>query len=348
MNVHSTPLASTTEQVSSDEHRIEQFGDENSSLSDDRENDAVELVSPIKNKQNIIWIASYPKSGNTWVRVFVHNLLRELRGETQGSQDINDLGRYAIWEHSYPHYTQILGKAPTRATAEEMAKARPAAQALISRQQQGLSLTKTHLCFGTDHGVPTINLDVTLAAIYIVRNPLDVAISYAHHCSRSIDAIIADMAQPGFRTLPTEKHVGEILGSWSQNVASWMGVASRPVHIMRYEDMLDYPERMFSGLAAFLGLRPTKKQLESAIEKSSFAELAKQETERGFKEKPKQAERFFRQGRAGQWQDLLSENQVQRVLSSSAPIMQRVGYLPPRGVGSIKYSLPSKEGNNGQ
>ncbi|WP_234636459.1 sulfotransferase domain-containing protein [Allorhizobium ampelinum] len=329
MNVHSTPLASTTEQVSSDEHRIEQFGDENSSLSDDRENDAVELVSPIKNKQNIIWIASYPKSGNTWVRVFVHNLLRELRGETQGSQDINDLGRYAIWEHSYPHYTQILGKAPTRATAEEMAKARPAAQALISRQQQGLSLTKTHLCFGTDHGAPTINLDVTLAAIYIVRNPLDVAISYAHHCSRPIDAIISDMAQPGFRTLPTEKHVGELLGSWSQNVASWIGVASRPVHIIRYEDMLANPHRVFGGLAAFLGLHPTEKQLRDAVEKSSFAELAKQETEQGFKEKPQRSERFFREGRAGQWREVLSTAQVRKVLVDHEPIMQRMNYLAP-------------------
>nr|WP_234889125.1 sulfotransferase domain-containing protein [Agrobacterium vitis] len=285
-------------------------------------------MSPIKNRQNIIWIASYPKSGNTWVRVFVHNLLRELRGETQGSQDINDLGRYAIWEHSYPHYTQILGKAPTHATAAEMATARPAAQALISRQQQGLSLTKTHLCFGTDHSAPTINLDVTLAAIYIVRNPLDVAISYAHHCSRSIDAIIADMAQPGFRTLPTEKHVGEILGSWSQNVASWMGVASRPVHIMRYEDMLAYPERFFGGLAAFLDLRPTEVQLRNAIEKSSFSELAKQELKHGFKEKPQRAERFFREGRAGQWRDLLSSEQIKKVLATHAPMMQRTGYLP--------------------
>ncbi len=54
-------------------------------------------------RQNIVWIASYPKSGNTWVRVFLHNLIRELRGETEGSQDINDLGRFAIWEQSLPN-----------------------------------------------------------------------------------------------------------------------------------------------------------------------------------------------------------------------------------------------------
>ena len=270
-------------------------------------------------QQNIIWIASYPKSGNTWVRVFVHNLLRELRGETEGGQDINGLGQYAIWEHSYPHYTQVLGKSPTIATNAELAKARPAVQSLISKQQQGLSLTKTHLCFGADHDVPTINLSVTLAAIYIVRNPLDVAISYAHHCSRPVGTIIQDMAKPGFRTPPTENHVGELLGSWSQHVASWMGIASRPVHIIRYEDMLAFPGRTFGSIARFLGLNPTEAQLRSAVQKSSFAELAKQEAEHGFKEKPKRAERFFRSGTAGQWRELCRRN---RSIVSS-PIMRR-------------------------
>ena len=281
-------------------------------------------------QQNIIWIASYPKSGNTWVRVFVHNLLRELRGETEGSQDINDLGRYAIWEHSYPHYTQVLGKSPTIATNEELARARPAVQSLISKKQKGLSLTKTHLCFGADHDVPTINLNVTLAAIYIVRNPMDVAISYAHHCSRPVDAIIADMARPGFRTPPTENHVGELLESWSQHVASWMGIASRPVHIIRYEDMLAFPGRSFGSIARFLGLNPTEAQLRSAVQKSSFAELAKQEAEHGFKEKPKRAERFFRSGTAGQWREALSPEQVNCILADHASMMQRVRYLPPR------------------
>jgi hypothetical protein len=157
-------------------------------------------------QQNIIWIASYSKPRNTWVRVFVNNLLREL------------------------------------------AKARPAVQSLISKKQKGLSLTKTHLCFGADHDVPTINLSVTLAAIYIVRNPMDVAISYAHHCSRPVDAIIADMARPGFRTPPTENHVGELPGSWSQHVASWMGIASPPVHIIHYEDLLGFPAALPAAL----------------------------------------------------------------------------------------------------
>lgn len=292
-------------------------------------------LNPESATQNIIWIASYPKSGNTWVRVFIHNLIRELKGETEGAQDINDLGRYAIWEHSYPHYTKVLGKSPSDATAEETARARPAVQALISSEQHERSLAKTHLCFGTDHEVPTINLSVTLGAIYIVRNPLDVAISYAHHCGRAVDAIISDMAQPGFRTAPSKNHVGEVLGSWSQHVASWMGIHSRPVHIIRYEDLLANPEARFRTVADFLGFKVTQDQLETAISKSSFSELSKQETENGFVERPDKAERFFRAGKAGQWTERMSREQVNRVLSDHGPMMQRAGYLPPK-ISSIK------------
>ena len=97
-------------------------------------------------RQNIVWIASYPKSGNTWVRVFLHNLIRELRGKTEGSQDINDLGRFAIWEHGLLDFTRVLGKPSKEATMEEIARARPIVQRLLSAEQLNLALAKTHLC----------------------------------------------------------------------------------------------------------------------------------------------------------------------------------------------------------
>ncbi len=165
-------------------------------------------------RQNLVWLASYPKSGNTWVRVFIHNLMRGLRGESDGAQDINCLGQFAIWEHSIPHFDRILGKRQHTATMAEIAAARPKVQQLISAEQPALAIAKTHLCFGNDHGYPTINLNVTRPAIYVVRNPLDVAISYAHHCGKSIDQIIHDMATPAYFTPGHEKYVSETIGSW--------------------------------------------------------------------------------------------------------------------------------------
>ena len=276
--------------------------------------------------QSLIWIASYPKSGNTWVRVFVHNLLRELSGSA-APQDINRLHEHAGWEFGAKQFEAALGKPIKETSHRELAEARPSAQSWLARSRPGPFLAKTHLCIGQEFDVPTINLDVTLAAVYVVRNPLDVAISFAHHLGETLDATIAKMALPNFTTQNREKHVYEVMGSWSQHVAGWIGLFSRPVHIMRYEDMLADPLRSFSKLARFLRLEPNENQLKSAIEKSSFAELKRQESERGFKEKPPSAEKFFRAGRSGQWVEQLSPAQVQDIVRAHAPRMQRFGYL---------------------
>jgi hypothetical protein len=193
--------------------------------------------APDRTAQNIIWIASYPKSG-TWVRTFLHNLLRELSGQTEGAQDINRLHERTAWETAAPRFEQILGKPITEASEAEIARARPEVQRRLAAGRRAPFLVKTHLCLGNDHRYPTINLDATLAAIYIVRNPLDVAISYAHHSDRPLDSIILHMATPGLKTKGQDRRAYEVMGSWSQHVASWMGMTGRPVHLMRYEDLL--------------------------------------------------------------------------------------------------------------
>jgi hypothetical protein len=280
-------------------------------------------------RQNMIWLASYPKSGNTWVRVFIHNVLRELHGETEGAQDINALHRFAIWEHSMPHYTKVLGKPGNLATPAELAAARPKVQRLISSERPKMGIAKTHLMFGRDHGFQTIDLSVTRAAIYVARNPLDVAVSYAHHCNRPIDDVIGDMARPGFRTSPEERHISELTGAWGQHVASWMGLGSRPVHVMRYEDMVAAPQRAFGMLCRFLNIRVDQERLQRAIEKSSFSELSRQEAENGFAERPRGAAKFFRSGKVGAWRHHLTREQVEAVVRPQAPMMQRLRYLPP-------------------
>jgi hypothetical protein len=72
-----------------------------------------------------------------------------------------------------------------------------------------------------------------------------------------------------------------------------------------------------------------------AVAKSSFAELRRQEEERGFKERPEAAQRFFREGRPGQWPKALTQQQIEDICSVHAPIMQRFGYLLPDCGGSI-------------
>ncbi len=278
-------------------------------------------------RQKAIWVASYPKSGNTWVRVFLHNLFAELQGEGEGAQDINLLHKWTGRESLKLGFAARLGKPVEEASLAEIAAVRPLVQADLVRGRQKPVLIKTHNAVANVEGHPTINFETTLAAIYILRNPLDVAISYAHHSAQPVDRIIEFMARPESVNGMSERHVFEYMGSWSFHVASWMSVTSRPVLILRYEDLLRAPERGFGRLAAFLRLPPTAQQLRRAIEKSSFEELARQEAAHGFVERPETAEKFFRKGETGQWREALTREQIAAVVSAHAPMMQRFGYL---------------------
>jgi Sulfotransferase domain len=278
-------------------------------------------------KPGIVWMASFPKSGNTWTRAFLHNLAKILGGEDE-TQDINQMGRFSTWEIRKPNYTEILGFEPTDEHRAEIAAARHRVQQRIADDYDGLVFVKTHQALVMDRGYSTINFAVTSGAIYIVRNPLDVAISYAHHMSRSIDETIESMGTRDVETSTTDKAVYEVYGSWSQHVHSWTRKPHPSIYVMRYEDMVADPVGTFGGLARHMLLEATPDQLAEAIDRSSFAKLRAQEERDGFRERPESAARFFREGRLGQWRDVLTPAQVDRLTRDHGEEMARFGYLP--------------------
>lgn len=287
-------------------------------------------AQPREAPKGIVWIASYPKSGNTWTRAFLHNLIKIISGDTSGEQDINKMGEYSTWDISLEMYRELLGKDPHEVDRAEIARLRPRVQEMIAEQTDGLSFVKTHNALMIDRGVPTINSAVTSGAIYIVRNPLDVAISYAHHMGQKIDVAIEQMERKGLETKMNEKSVYEVYGSWSQHVESWTRKSQRAVYVMRYEDMIADPTSTFGKLARHLLMLPTPAQLDQAIEQSSFERLKKQESEEGFRERPKVATQFFREGKAGQWKNVLTRSQIKRIVSVHQVQMRRFGYLPQK------------------
>ena len=94
---------------------------------------------------------------------------------------------------------------------------------------------------------------VTAGAIYVVRDPRDVAVSYSAYTGRSIDEIITFMADPRAANRGTDVQVFEFLSSWSAHARSWVGAKNRL--LLRYEDLLANPEAAFGRVARFLGPR---------------------------------------------------------------------------------------------
>lgn len=283
----------------------------------------------VPEQSGIVWIASYPKSGNTWIRAFLHNLVRLRTGE-DGEQDINEMARFSTWDLDKKRYAKFLGFEPDNAAhRSEIAATRHAVHRQIADSIDGLLFIKTHNCLVMDRGHSTINFDVTAGAVYVVRNPLDVAISYAHHSGVTIDDAIARMAVTDAETAGSDSAVYEVHGSWSQHVWSWTRNPHRALHVVRYEDLLVDPQQAFAAMARHLLLDSTRRRLAKAIELSSFARLQAQEREKGFRERPASADQnFFREGRAGQWKDVLTAAQIDRVVRDHGEEMRRFGYLP--------------------
>jgi len=278
-------------------------------------------------RSGIVWLASYPKSGNTWTRVFLHSLIKATAGEND-TQNINGLGRFTAGLNGKELYEKVLGFQPTNEHRSEIAAARHEVQRRAADLFDGLLFIKTHQALVVDRGTTTINFEVTAGAIYIVRNPLDVAISYAHHMGSSIDKVIEIMGTPNAELQVSEKQVHEIYGTWSQHVLSWTRKPHQAIYVMRYEDMLAEPEKTFGALARHLLFAPTSVQLAEAIDRSSFDKLKDQEEKDGFFERPERAERFFREGRAGQWKEVLTPQQVDRIVKDHGEQMARFGYMP--------------------
>ncbi len=278
-------------------------------------------------QSGLVWLASYPKSGNTWTRAFLSNLAAIMAGENE-ALDVNAIGRFSAGENFVALYEDRLGFKPTEQHRKEIAALRHEVQKSIADAYTGLIFVKTHNGLVVDHGQPIINFSVTSGAIYIVRNPLDVAISLSHHLGTTLDEAITIMGTPDVTTPTNEKRVYEIWGAWSQHVESWTRKPHRAIYVMRYEDMLSDSCKTFGGLARHLLLDATPPQIDLAIERSSFERLKSQEEELGFVERSEKAERFFREGRAEQWKETLTAAQVDRIVNDHHDQMARFGYLP--------------------
>jgi aryl sulfotransferase len=282
---------------------------------------------------SICWLASYPKSGNTWLRIFLASLL------SGGAADINAipfLGRHAAGRVGFDN---TLGIAGADLTLEQQADLRPRAYETWAAHADRPVYCKTHDAYhSTPSGEPLFPAAVTGGAIYVVRDPRAVAVSLASSKAEPIDRAIARMDDPdemlSGSTARLHQHMRQRLLRWSEHVESWLG-APFPVHLLRYEDMHADPHAAFAAASAFLGLPHGPEQIAAAIDASSFSRLQAQEGAAGFVEKPYPMAAFFREGRTDGWRRELTLEQAARIVAAHGPVMRRLGYdvtLAPIGV----------------
>lgn len=275
---------------------------------------------------NICWIAAYPKSGNTWMRAFIENYIRNGKSPV----DINALVQSSTAEARAERFQQYAGEGrlTTSMDTEELCALRPLIQADIARQAQGTVFVKTHNFLGEYRGYPLHSSAVTSGAIYLVRNPLDVCISMARYFDYTMDEAIDYMAQEMTGTPNETHHVPQIISSWSANVESWTANPDKSILVVRYEDMLDQPLKVFRKVESFIGMKKNPARLRKAVQFSSFRQMKAQESRDGFVEKHENANAFFRQGRKNQWRDILTPVQVERIVDDHRAQMERFSYLP--------------------
>ena len=216
------------------------------------------------------------------------------------------------------------------APIDEVAKVRAFVHRDMTQVFPDSVFVKTHNYLGDWGGHPIHNMEVTAGAIYILRNPLDVAISMTHHFGVDQDEAIKMMATPGQTIGGTEKngHVPEVLSSWSQHVFSWTQRENPQLLVLRYEDMLAKPKSSFGKMGKFLGLKVPRARLEKAIKFSDFKTLKALEQKEGFREKSEFAQSFFREGKKDQWREKLSDAQIRQIISDHREQMARFKYIP--------------------
>ena len=278
-------------------------------------------------KKNIVWLASYPKSGNTWFRIFLSNLF----SDSPRAVNINELTETTI-SSNRSIIDSYLGIHSSELTVEEIDKLRPKVFKRFSDEKEGTTYIKTHEAWTLNsRGNPIFPKEITEGVIYLIRNPLDIAISYSYHNSDTIDETISILNNDKSKLCEKKDKLNiqtqQILTSWSNHVSSWTDDSKLPVHVIRYEDMLDHPLKSFKSAIDFLNLKYEESEIINAINYSSFDTLKEIETSDGFKERGIHSEAFFRKGKSNEWETRLLKTQINEIVKHHDRIMTRFGYL---------------------
>ena len=277
--------------------------------------------------KKIFWIASYPKSGNTWMRAIITSLFFTQDG-TFNFDLLNHILQFDIRER-YEFVRSINFNDFKRLfELKVISKYWIQAQEIINIDSD-FAFFKTHSANISSNGYDYTNKANTMGLIYLVRDPRDIAISYSKHLKKTINETIHIMTQQNALTY-TESQYPSLMSRWDYHYLSWENL-DVPKLIIKYENLLDNTKLVLSDIIEFfisnfnINLNYEDNKFENIIKSTNFKKLQQDEKIYGFKEAKKSI--FFRKGKALQWKNELSDTQRKKIEESFKIIMKKLNYL---------------------
>jgi hypothetical protein len=262
----------------------------------------------------IIWLASYPKSGNTWIRSFLYTLLYSNNKEP-------DLDKIGVIDQ-YPLKRNFTKLTRNFNNFKEISNNWITSQEILNSDKK-IKFLKTHHIFCEYFGNKFTNLNNTLGVIHIVRDPRNVITSIKNHYSKDTYEKAYDFITDNLHCIDTENisHsninkkdiLDTLISSWANHYNSWKKFPKNYL-LVKYEDLIQNPYDSFKKITNYLkkliNINFSEKEINKAIESNSFLNLKKIEERDGFKEKSinlnkNELNNFFYLGPKNKWQNLL-------------------------------------------
>ena len=283
----------------------------------------------------IIWIASYPKSGNTWIR----SLLGSYFFTKDGIFNFDVLKSI---EQFTPHIPDSILDEKIHYQSK-VSKSWIISQKKINEDNK-IHFLKTHNAMCAINGNSFTDKFNTLAAIYVVRDPRNVLTSISHHYeinqNESLEFLtnkrkIIYPIKPGSKNKSNENDFN-FLSDWSTHYNSWKNIGFCPIKIIKYEDIILNDKKTFISilnfLSKFMKSNINKEKLKNALQSTSFDKLSSLEKKIGFDESvysknTQKKIKFFNLGKKNKWKKMLDKNIAKNIEKTFSKEMNELGYL---------------------
>ncbi len=276
----------------------------------------------------MIWLVSYPKSGNTWLRILF--ALARFGDRVDVETLVGQLTDYSPWEADRKWFEPLLGKPWAQARGPDFLQVRSQAQAAMeaafATANGADALVKSHNMVAKPNGTALFPAGEGHRAIHLVRNPLDVAVSLKHHMDMPEENVVRVLTNADMVARRTKTCVWEKYGSWRGHTTSWLEQAPYPSFHLRYEDLVARDAGKLAAAFTHAGIEFDASLVPGLFDGTAIDTLRAAEDKVGFTEIPSKLKNFFRKGETGAWKTELSAEARNRIVAECRELMDHFGF----------------------